>query len=51
MLYGIGLMLLLMSAAFVGGSALVPAVIAVLGLGLMTLGRRASNGSEKNAER
>ena len=50
MLYGIGLMLLLLSAAFVGGSALVPITIAVLGMELMRLGRRATDGKE-NTER
>ena len=51
MLYGIGMMLLLLSAAFVGGSALVPGMIAGLGIGLMTIGRRNDNGTKKNTER
>lgn len=51
MLYGIGLMLLLLSAAFVGGSALVPAGIAALGITLMIFGGRKDNGTEKNATR
>lgn len=51
MLYGIGLMLLLLSAAFVGGSATVPVAIAVSGIVLMTLGRRATNGTKENTER
>lgn len=50
MLYGIGILLLFMSMAFVGGSALIPVTIAVLGIGLMTLGRETTNG-KKNAER
>ena len=51
MLYGIGRVMLLLSAAFVGGSVTVPVAIAVMGIGLMRLGRRSSNGTEKNAER
>ena len=43
MLYGIGLILLLLSASFVGGSAIVPATMAAAGLGLMMLGRRFNN--------
>ncbi len=50
MLYGIGLMLLLISASFVGGSIAVPMAIAGMGIVLMSLGRRATNG-KKNAER
>ena len=51
MLYGLGLLLLLMSAAFVGGSIAVPATMAVLGITLMRLGRRFDNGTEENTER
>ena len=49
MLYGIGLILLLMSAAFVGGSVAVPVAIAGTGIVLMNLGRRASNGKKNTA--
>lgn len=45
MLYGIGLILLLLSASFVGGSVLVPVAMAAAGLGLMRLGRRFDNES------
>ena len=40
MLYVIGIILLLMSGAFVGGSALVPITVASIGIALMTVGRR-----------
>ena len=43
MLYGIGLILLLLSGAFVGGSAAVPVTMAAIGLVLMVLGRRSRN--------
>ena len=51
MLYGIGLLLLLMSAAFVGGSVTVPAAMVVLGIAFMWLGRRFGNGTEENTKR
>jgi len=40
MLYVIGIILLLVSGAFVGGSALVPIAMAIVGMGLMSVGRR-----------
>lgn len=43
MLYVIGIILLLMSGAFVGGSALVPIVMASTGIALMMMGRRPTN--------
>lgn len=43
MLYGLGLILLLLSTAFVGGSAAVPATVAALGITLMAIGRRPSD--------
>lgn len=46
MLYGIGLILLLMSGAFVGGSVVVPVTIASVGFVLMVLGGRSENGKE-----
>lgn len=51
MLYGIGLIILLLSASFVGGSVIVPMTMAFVGIALMSLGRRASNGKYKNAKR
>ena len=44
MLYEIGVMMVLFSAAFCGGSVLVPVTIAAVGVALMKLGRRAENG-------
>lgn len=44
MLYRIGLIIFLTSAAFAGGSVFVPAAVAVFGLGLMAIGRRLGNG-------
>lgn len=40
MLYGLGIVLLLMSVAFVGGSAVVPVAVASVGIALMMVGRR-----------
>lgn len=51
MLYGIGLMLLLLSAAFVGGSVLVPMTMALTGFVLMRLGRRVSDGKYADTKR
>jgi len=51
MLYGIGLILILISAAFCGGSVLVPNVIAAVGLVLMLIGRRMNNGKYTDTER
>lgn len=44
MLYGVGVILVLLSAAFCGGSVLVPVTIAAVGVALMRLGRRLNNG-------
>ena len=49
MLYGLGIVLLLMSAAFVCGSVAVPMAIAGMGIVLMSLGRRATNGKKNTA--
>lgn len=43
MLYGLGIILLLLSVGFVGGSALVPIAMAIVGMGLMSVGRRPTN--------
>ena len=51
MLYGIGVMLILLSTAFCGGSALVPNVIAAVGLVLVLIGRRSRNGNNADTER
>lgn len=39
MLYKVGMLIALLSAAFAGGSPLIPAVLALTGAGLMWLGR------------
>ena len=44
MLYGVGVVLILLSAAFCGGSVLVPNVRAAVGLTLVLIGRRKNNG-------
>ena len=49
MLYGLGIILLLVSAAFVGGSVAIPVAIAGTGIVLMSLGRRAANGKTNTA--
>lgn len=51
MLYGIGVMLILLSTAFCGGSVLVPNMIAAVGLTLVLIGRRSKNGKYTNTER
>lgn len=51
MLYGIGLMILLLSASFVGGSVIVPVTMAFVGILLMRLGKGASNGKYANTKR
>ena len=51
MLYGIGLILLLLSASFVGGSVIVPVTMAIIGIVLMRLGKGASDGKYANTKR
>lgn len=51
MLYGIGLMVLLLSASFVGGTVIVPVAMALVGIVLMKLGRRPSDGKYANTKR
>ena len=46
MLYGLGMVLLLLSGAFVGGSATVPVTIATIGIALMMVGRRSNDGKQ-----
>ena len=40
MLYGIGVVILLLSLAFTGGAIIVPIAMTLIGVGLMMLGRR-----------
>lgn len=51
MLYEVGLILILVSAAFCGGSALVPVTMAAVGTALMFVGRRRHNGNNTDTER
>jgi hypothetical protein len=51
MLYEIGMLIILISCAFCGGSALVPFSIAMVGALLMAIGRRKHNGKHTNSER
>ncbi len=51
MLYEIGVIMILLSCVFCGGSVLVPVTIAAIGTALMFVGRREHNGNNTNAER
>ena len=51
MLYEIGLILILVSAAFCGGSVLVPVTMAAVGISLMYVGRREHNGNYTDTKR
>ena len=51
MLYGIGLVLVLVSASFVGGSFLVPMMVAAIGATLMIVGKEVSHVNQNNTER
>lgn len=51
MLYEVGVIILFLSAAFCGGSPLVPIVIALVGVALMFVGRRTRNGNNTDTER
>ena len=51
MLYGIGVIMILLSCAFVGGSVLVPVTMAAIGTTLMFVGRREHNGNNTDTER
>ena len=51
MLYEIGVIMILLSCVFCGGSVLVPVTIAAIGTVLMVVGRRTDNGNEADTER
>ena len=51
MLYGLGVIVLLLSLAFTGGSIIVPVMMTLIGVGLMRLGRRFDNGKKTDAAR
>lgn len=43
MLYGLGIVLLLLSVGFVGGSVAVPVAVASVGIALMMVGKESTN--------
>lgn len=43
MLYGIGMLLILLSSAFVGGSPLVPVAMVIVGGALLFIGKETEN--------
>ena len=51
MLYEIGVMMILLSAAFCDGSVLVPVTMAAVGISLMYVGRRTQDGNNTDTER
>ena len=51
MLYEIGVIMILLSCVFCGGSVLVPVTIAAISTALMFVGRREHNGNNTDAER
>ena len=50
-MYEVGVIMILLSCAFCGGSVLVPATIAAVGAALMFVGRRRHNGNNTDTER
>lgn len=51
MLYEIGVIMILLSCVFCGGSVLVPVTIAAIGTALMFVGRRTNNGNNTDTKR
>ena len=51
MLYEIGVMIILLSCVFCGGSVLVPVTMAAVGIALMYVGRRTQHGNNTDTER
>ena len=51
MLYEIGVMIILLSCVFCGGSVLVPVTMAAVGIALMYVGRRTQDGNNTDTER
>lgn len=47
MLYGLGIVLLLLSVGFVGGPIWIPMVIAIVGMGLMSVEKKPEGNHEK----
>ena len=51
MLYEIGVIMILLSCVFCGGSVLVPVTIAAIGIALMKAGKGEHNGNNTDTER
>lgn len=51
MLYEIGVIMILLSCVFCGGSVLVPVTMAAVGIALMKVGRRTQHGNNTDTER
>ena len=51
MLYEIGVIMILLSCVFCGGSILVPVTMAAVGISLMYVGRRTQDGNNTDTER
>ena len=51
MLFGLGFIILLLSACVVSDSVLVPAVVALIGIGLMTIGNKREENGNGNGRR
>lgn len=51
MLYGIGMTLVFVSAAFCEGAVLVPLTMVAIGVALMIIGRRTDNGKSETGNR
>ena len=51
MLYEIGVIMILLSCVFCGGSVLVPITMAAVGISLMYVGRRTQDGNNTDTER
>lgn len=51
MLFGLGFIILLLSACVVSESVLVPAIVALIGIGLMTIGNKREENGNGNGRR
>jgi hypothetical protein len=51
MLFGLGFVILLLSACVVSDSVLVPAVVALIGIGLMAIGNKREENGNGNGRR
>ena len=51
MLYGLGFVILLLSACVVSESVIVPAIVALIGIGLMAIGNKREENGNGNGRR